>query len=336
MAHKSVTLGDIARETGLTRASVSRALAGNPRISLASRERVLAVAERLGYRPDPEVRRLMAHLRTTREVRFVGTLGLINDAPKGQDLYRDPYTASVISGAKKRAEELGYTLDEIKIRQQELTASRLAVIFRSRMIQGVLIPPQADLNQKLDLPFDDIVVVAATAARPEIPLHRVSPDHFENSLIIFNQLLELGYKRVGLFTTEEMENRQHHAPSCVYHWHVHQQKNFEPIPPLDVIREVNAIAPWFKQYQPEVIVAPDSWVKTIFDTQVGGKAKVAFVLYGNKRAKFAGIDELPEVVGSTAIEFLTASITRGEKGTPMHPKRVLVEGKFLKGASLAP
>lgn len=47
-----VTMIQVAREAGVDKATVSRALKGDPRISLATRERVWEAVKRLGYEPD--------------------------------------------------------------------------------------------------------------------------------------------------------------------------------------------------------------------------------------------------------------------------------------------
>ncbi|MBF9048368.1 substrate-binding domain-containing protein [Rhodobacterales bacterium LSUCC0031] len=52
------TLRTLAQETGFAVATVSRALAGDPRIAATTRETVTAAANRLGYVPDRAARRL--------------------------------------------------------------------------------------------------------------------------------------------------------------------------------------------------------------------------------------------------------------------------------------
>ncbi|GMA21619.1 LacI family DNA-binding transcriptional regulator [Arsenicicoccus piscis] len=56
MADGRVTIVDLARETGVSVSSVSVALRGDPGVSEATRSRVLAAAERLGYRADRRAR----------------------------------------------------------------------------------------------------------------------------------------------------------------------------------------------------------------------------------------------------------------------------------------
>ncbi|MDP2697604.1 LacI family DNA-binding transcriptional regulator [Thalassospira sp.] len=49
LRHHTVTSADVAREAGVARSTVSRCLSGDSRISEATRDRVVATAERLGY-----------------------------------------------------------------------------------------------------------------------------------------------------------------------------------------------------------------------------------------------------------------------------------------------
>ena len=58
-----VTLGEIAKAAGVSRATASRALQNNPLIAAATRQRVQNIAEKLGYRPDPEASRLLPYLK---------------------------------------------------------------------------------------------------------------------------------------------------------------------------------------------------------------------------------------------------------------------------------
>src|SRR5215207_11298914 len=53
-----VTLADIARELGVSKMTVSRAINDHPSINADTRERVLEVARRLNYKPNHHARAL--------------------------------------------------------------------------------------------------------------------------------------------------------------------------------------------------------------------------------------------------------------------------------------
>jgi LacI family transcriptional regulator len=67
----TVTSHDVARAAGVSQSTVSRALRGDPRVSVATRERVLAVAAELGYVPSEIGRSLVT--RSTRTIGIVVT-----------------------------------------------------------------------------------------------------------------------------------------------------------------------------------------------------------------------------------------------------------------------
>jgi DNA-binding LacI/PurR family transcriptional regulator len=69
------TISDIAQRAGVTKAAVSFALNGQPGVSGATRERVLAIAEEVGYQPSSAARALTAGR--------AGAFGLVIAAPPG-------------------------------------------------------------------------------------------------------------------------------------------------------------------------------------------------------------------------------------------------------------
>jgi DNA-binding LacI/PurR family transcriptional regulator len=73
-----VTMKTIAAQAGVTQATVSMCLANNPRIPLATRKRVSALADRLGYRPNAYVSALMRIRRRGRTNNVRPVLALVN------------------------------------------------------------------------------------------------------------------------------------------------------------------------------------------------------------------------------------------------------------------
>ena len=129
-AAETPTLRDIAREVGVTPTTVSLALRNNPRISAPTRRKVRQTAEDMGYRPNAELSRMMASLKTrqNRDVRPV--IALVADAARGR---------SVRGIAQTIAEAAGYGLDLIEISQSGMHAERIAGVLRARGIRGAVL-----------------------------------------------------------------------------------------------------------------------------------------------------------------------------------------------------
>src|SRR5215469_8477555 len=97
------TIADIARQAGVTKAAVSFALNGQPGVSAATRERILAIAAEVGFQPSSAARALSDGR--------AGAFGLVIDRP-ARTLGVEPYFMQLLSGI-----------------QAELIASHVTLLF---------------------------------------------------------------------------------------------------------------------------------------------------------------------------------------------------------------
>jgi DNA-binding LacI/PurR family transcriptional regulator len=86
---KRPTISDIARRAGVTKAAVSFALNGQPGVSATTRERILAIAEEIGFEPNSAARALSDGR--------AGAYGLVIDRP-ARLLGMEPFFMQLISG----------------------------------------------------------------------------------------------------------------------------------------------------------------------------------------------------------------------------------------------
>jgi DNA-binding LacI/PurR family transcriptional regulator len=96
-----VTIAGLAERLGLSKASVSYALNGQPGVSVETRERVLALADELGWHPSSSARALSRSLSDTigivlrRDPELLGT---------------EPYYMSLLAGVEAELSETGQSL----------------------------------------------------------------------------------------------------------------------------------------------------------------------------------------------------------------------------------
>jgi LacI family transcriptional regulator len=96
------TIQQLAAKTGVSVATVSRALNGSPEVSEATRKRILELAERLDYTPSAAARTLVS--------RRSHVVGVILDTGLGHPDLLHPFFQEVLVGLKHGAGALGYDL----------------------------------------------------------------------------------------------------------------------------------------------------------------------------------------------------------------------------------
>ncbi|RPK94039.1 LacI family DNA-binding transcriptional regulator [Streptomyces sp. ADI98-10] len=112
MTSRTVTLLDVARAAGVSKSTVSDALQGSGRVAEATRGRVRAVAQELGYRPNSAARRLRRA--------SAGAVGLHLPATAT----RLDYYMNLAFGAVERAQEDG--LDMVLLAPSGASGGRIA------------------------------------------------------------------------------------------------------------------------------------------------------------------------------------------------------------------
>lgn len=123
------TIADIAQRAGVTKAAVSFALNGQPGVSAATRERILAIAAEIGFQPSSAARALTAGK--------AGAFGLVIDRP-ARTLGIEPFFMQLISGIQAELTQQHVTLlftlatdtgDEIEMYRQWWAQRRVDGVF---------------------------------------------------------------------------------------------------------------------------------------------------------------------------------------------------------------
>src|SRR3954470_3748193 len=98
---RRATIADVARAAGVSPAAVSFAINGRPGVSLETRERILAAASELGWRPSASARAL-----TEARSRSIGLVLARNTA----QLELDAFFVRFLSGVERTLAEADYAL----------------------------------------------------------------------------------------------------------------------------------------------------------------------------------------------------------------------------------
>jgi DNA-binding LacI/PurR family transcriptional regulator len=334
------TLRSLAAEAGVSVTTVSFALRNSPEISVGTRERLQRLASARGYRPDPQIAKLMCHLRTTASARATANVcGLCQHwemppDPTGNYFYR------LCEGLRRRAVELGYAFDLIKLEDYP-RRDQLQRLLASRGVEGLLVLPMrrpTDLSELLDWEMFSTVAVTSTILAPQF--HRVIPHHFDNMVLACRELKRAGFRRIGLAMAKAWDARVNHRWSGGLAWQ-NQFGGTEWVTPLlsegsNLSLEPEALIRWLVKERPDVVLIEslsydaDVITRALRTLPVRRRPKIVVMNWPSAPAA-AGIDQRPERIGIAAIEVLAAILNRGERGIPDLANSTLIDGQWIAG-----
>ncbi|HST63416.1 MAG TPA: LacI family DNA-binding transcriptional regulator [Longimicrobium sp.] len=177
---RRVTTHDVARQAGVSQATVSLVLGGNPRarVSASTRERVVRAAGELGYRPN-----IVARSLVQRKSYAIGVV--VPDLS-------NPFFMDVVTGVQRVAAEAGYAVLPGDVR--ETSPARHLDALRARQVDGLILDgfgaleiPEADLA--------DLKVVLVDEPSERFP--GVASDAPEAGRLAAEHLIGHGHTRMG-------------------------------------------------------------------------------------------------------------------------------------------
>lgn len=180
------TIHDIARELNISASTVSRALNNHPRISLKTKEKIKAEAERLGYRPNT----LASNLRNKKS----NTIGIV------VPLINRHFFSSVISGIEDIAFKAGYNVVISQSNDQAAKEISIVQSMFSNRVDGLIISiaMQSDTFDHLKLfSKKKVPLVFFDRAVPEIETDKIVVDDFTGGFRVTQHLIEQGYQRIA-------------------------------------------------------------------------------------------------------------------------------------------
>jgi DNA-binding LacI/PurR family transcriptional regulator len=202
-----LTLADIAARAGVHATTVSLALRDHPSIPPATRARIRAVANELGYRRDPLLDALNFHRsRQNKQSRSISSAFVVH-AGTTRLFGGNHYQPLVYAGARAAAEANGHSLEIFEVGSGYLAPARLNAILTARGITGILLSTfEIDIGQ-LDLDWSQFCAVKIECLHLKPNLDCVSNDQLQVARLAMQRLRALGYRRIGLATAREDQMR---------------------------------------------------------------------------------------------------------------------------------
>lgn len=337
MKTKRVTIAEVARRAGVSRAAVSYALRDDPNIAAATRERIRKAADALGYRPDPTLAKLMAHLHGGREGRYAGKIALLN-VHEHADYWRNTAAlADFRKSAERRAAELGYETEEFWLHEPGRSPRRLAQMLVARGIRGLLVGSTGRHGSAVDFPWAKFAAVTVGYSVATPALHRVVTHHYRNTRLAIRKATEAGYSKIGFVANRSAEAAMENLHLAAFLAWRAERPEADRVPPLFVGGgEAGELRRWFDEWKPEVVLTTAAEAADLAAARMGAPGDMAWVnlLLWDTAGGVAGVRPGYERLGVAAVNLLAGQLLHDEWGVPADPKIVMVEGRWHDGASL--
>lgn len=345
-----VTMADVARQAGVHPTTVSLSLRNHPSIPAATRDRIKALAEEMGYRPDPALSSLMARRRRRGRRAPAPPLAYLTHWQTKWGWKQTRAHSRFFAGAAAKAAQLGYKLDHFWLGEPNLRFQRMSEILAARGIHGLIVAshlPETDMPLTLDWGQFSAVKIDFY---PHLPaLHMVTNDHRAIIQLSVQQVAAAGYRRIGFVIPRWWDNFADRTWSAGFLAEQQLLPSEDRVPILYFSENADArpedresVVPrrefeqWLREHRPEVVVSKEQFVKPRLE-ELGLQVPrdIAFAeIYLDPDGTTAGVRHNCDRVGELAVEILAGQLQQSMYGVPTFPTATLVEGTWFDGASL--
>lgn len=180
----TITIYDVAREANVSMATVSRVVNGNQNVKPATRQKVLAVIERLDYRPNAVARGL-----ASKKTKTVGVI--IPDIS-------NVFYAELARGIEDIATMYRYNIILTNSDQHQNKEVQLLSTLLSKQVDGiVMMSDQVTKEIKHEIDRTDVPIVLAGSIDNSHTIPSVNIEYEEAAKEAVERLLQNGHKRVA-------------------------------------------------------------------------------------------------------------------------------------------
>ncbi|MEO7932538.1 MAG: LacI family DNA-binding transcriptional regulator [Chthoniobacterales bacterium] len=337
------SMSDIAKLAGVSKNAVSLALRNDAQISEKTREKIAAIAEKLGYAKNPVVSHLMTQLRQSRSPRFQASLGLINAHSDPKAFAQHPTIPTYVAGCRRRAAQLGYVLDEFWLHDPDLDGTRLNRILQARGIRGLVITglmKENRLPKRFASTWEAFPCVVTGVRTRQPALSFAATDHHMLTMRAFEKALELGYQRPALVLDREIDlliDGRFSAGIYTAQLALPEKQRLKPFYEVNRARnDPDIFWKWFDREKPDAILTLYNVVRHWLEKrglQIGMEVGLIQMEWRADRPDWAGMNQHNDIVGEAAVEMLVGMLHNGEKGVPVFPRATLVGSSWMDGAT---
>lgn len=298
----------------------------------------------MNYRPNPFGSAMAARLRLSRSNASHATLACLHTTDPGDKVwYGSRFYRRFVQGATDQALAQGYDLQPFYLCGREMTGKRLSSILLARGINGILVPPIQNPTKSLGFKWDNFAVATIGFYFNHPALHCSMNRHDHTIWLTLQEMIRLGYRRIGLLVlraSEVLAERAFASGFLLYQSELPEKLRVPIFTARVNDEEINfkTFKNWVTKHRPEVVISLGmgnhilGWLQEM-NWKVPEDVGVADMDI-HPPTTMAGLDQLHELVGAAAVDLVLGQIHHSERGVPAHPKTVMLEGIWRSGSTV--
>jgi len=330
----------IADAAGVSKSAVSLALREDPRIPQATRLKIQKVAEEMGYRRNPVVDSLMTQLRAGRQPTFQANLALINCSPV-KDLTENHTFRRLREGVFRRAEQLGYGVEEFWLQQPDMRPERLRQIIGTRGIRGLILLGALNLDtihEKYSKIWYDSACSMVGVTGLTGDLNCSSNDQYLTARHATQKILEMGYRRPLLVLPDRDDELLENKFSAGFYSVTRVLPKEDRMEMLDLdLDDLLLAVQEIEKRNPDVVLTNKiELYDALVDTglKIPRELGVAHLDWHDAIPHLAGMRQNNRVVGSAGVDLVVGQLQKNEFGPQPFPKVTQIESAWIDGPSV--
>jgi DNA-binding LacI/PurR family transcriptional regulator len=335
-----MTVKDVAIKARVSMSTAAAAIRGDASVKPVTAEKVLKVAEQMGYRRNSAAA-AMASMNVRNRQKMAKIVILTGYEEAFLEMRENNSALLAVKHAADEAMRLGIRCESVNIGQPEnlkKTLQRLEKEGSDGIILGTCRFPLPDLPEWKRF---SLISTQESPDREHIDVVRVS--QFRTTLKLLEHLQETGFRRIGFFHRHHpvlnIDDKERLGAFTVFDHDSVATKN--RIPPIEVAFGARAFEPrvieWYKIYHPDVIVGfsiQDSGILLKAGIKIPEEVRwVCLHVEEYNRGTAAGLQFNNELAPEYAVRLLMEKIRHGIRGFQVHPAETLIRPALLAGES---
>ncbi|GMK44158.1 HTH-type transcriptional regulator DegA [Paenibacillus glycanilyticus] len=183
------TIYDVAKEAGVSIATVSNAINGKGNVSKKRREQIFKIMEQMNYQPNVNASALMG--------KKTYTLGLLIP-----DI-SNPFFSEIARAIEDQAHQLGYSVIMCSTDNKDERVERYIALLEQKNVDGILIGTGVDnLDILTNLQARNIPIVMISREATALEVDTVVADDYVGGLMAAQHLADMGHTRIAILSEQ--------------------------------------------------------------------------------------------------------------------------------------